>query len=86
MALLEQRDTDGVSMRDALAAAGHDASRHRRHARDPADLLGYVEVHIEQGPVLLERDLPLGIVTAIAGSSRYLVNLAAWPATPAPRP
>jgi acetylornithine deacetylase/succinyl-diaminopimelate desuccinylase-like protein len=34
-----------------------------------------VEVHIEQGPVLLERDLALGVVTAIAGSSRYLVDL-----------
>jgi allantoate deiminase/N-carbamoyl-L-amino-acid hydrolase len=34
-----------------------------------------VEVHIEQGPVLLNRDLPVGIVTSIAGSSRYLVEL-----------
>ena len=73
--LLEQVDNDGVSMRDALAKAGHDATRIGAIARDPADLLGYVEVHIEQGPVLLERDLPLGVVTAIAGSSRYLVRL-----------
>lgn len=73
--LLEQRDADGVSMRDALGAAGHDATTIGAIARDPADLLGYLEVHIEQGPVLLERDLPLGVVTAIAGSSRYLVKL-----------
>ena len=39
-------------------------------------LLGFVEVHIEQGPVLLQHGLPLGVVTAIAGSSRYLVELA----------
>ena len=75
LSLLEQRDADGVSMRDALAAAGHDATAIGAIARDPQDLLGYVEVHIEQGPVLLERDLPLGVVTAIAGSSRYLVKL-----------
>jgi OHCU decarboxylase len=74
-ALLEQTDADGVCMRDALAAAGHNLDDIAAIARDPASLLGYVEVHIEQGPVLLEKDLALGVVTAIAGSSRYLVNL-----------
>ncbi|MCD2517366.1 allantoate amidohydrolase [Massilia sp. G4R7] len=74
-ALLEQRDGDGVTMRSALAAAGHDPSSIPAIARDPASLLGFVEVHIEQGPVLLERGLPVGVVTAIAGSSRYLVEL-----------
>lgn len=75
MALLLQTDADGVSMAAALAGAGHDISAIGAIARDPADLLAYVEVHIEQGPVLLERDLALGVVTAIAGSSRYLVEL-----------
>ena len=75
LSLLDQTDADGVSMRDALLAAGHDVSRISAIARNPADLLGFVEVHIEQGPVLLERDLALGVVTAIAGSSRYLVDL-----------
>jgi len=73
--LLEQQDGDGVNMRQALAAAGHDPSAIGAIARDPASLLGFVEVHIEQGPVLLERGLPVGVVTAIAGSSRYLVEL-----------
>jgi hydantoinase/carbamoylase family amidase len=76
MALLDQVDADGVTMRDALLHAGHDPQRIPAIARDPASLLGYVEVHIEQGPVLLEKGLPLGVVTAIAGSSRYLVDLA----------
>ena len=40
--------------------------------RDPARYLGFVEVHIEQGPVLNEIDLPLGIVTSINGGVRYL--------------
>ncbi len=73
--LLSLTDRDGVSMRDVLTQAGHDVTTIPQIARDPSDLLGYVEVHIEQGPVLLNRDLPVGIVTSIAGSSRYLVNL-----------
>ncbi len=75
MALLEQVDADGISMRDAIAGAGHDTAAIPAIARDPAQLLGFVEVHIEQGPVLLERGLPVGVVTAIAGSSRFLVEL-----------
>jgi allantoate deiminase/N-carbamoyl-L-amino-acid hydrolase len=75
MSLLERQDADGVTMRDALQQAGHDPAQIPPIARDPASLLGYVEVHIEQGPVLLEKGLPLGVVTAIAGSSRYLVEL-----------
>lgn len=74
--LLEKQDGEGVSMRAALTAAGHDPAGIAAIARDPASLLGFVEVHIEQGPVLLERGLPVGVVTAIAGSSRYLVELA----------
>ncbi|MFL6659405.1 MAG: allantoate amidohydrolase [Massilia sp.] len=73
--LLDKTDADGITMRAALAAAGHDAAAIPAIARDPADLLGFVEVHIEQGPVLLEHGLAAGVVTAIAGSSRYLVNL-----------
>jgi allantoate deiminase/N-carbamoyl-L-amino-acid hydrolase len=75
MALLDRQDADGVTMREALQRAGHDPQRIPAIARDPASLLGYVEVHIEQGPVLLDKGLPLGVVTAIAGSSRYLVEL-----------
>jgi len=75
MALLDRVDADGVAMRDALAAAGHDPAQIPAIARRREDLLGFVEVHIEQGPVLLEHGLALGVVTAIAGSSRYLVEL-----------
>jgi N-carbamoyl-L-amino-acid hydrolase len=74
-ALLDRIDADGVSMRAALEAAGHDRGAIGAIARKPADLLGFVEVHIEQGPVLLLQNLPVGIVTSIAGSSRYLVEL-----------
>ena len=75
MALLDKADADGVTMRQALTDAGHDPAAIPSIARDPAQLLGFVEVHIEQGPVLLEQGLAAGVVTAIAGSSRYLVEL-----------
>ncbi len=75
MALLDKTDADGVTMRAALEEAGHDPAKIPFIGRKPSELLGYVEVHIEQGPVLLERNLPVGIVTSIAGSSRYLVEL-----------
>lgn len=75
LALLDKRDDDGVSMREALISAGHDISAIPAIARHPDDILGFVEVHIEQGPVLLHHDLPVGIVTSIAGSCRYLVAL-----------
>jgi allantoate deiminase/N-carbamoyl-L-amino-acid hydrolase len=75
MAQFGQLDADGITMRQALVDAGHDPAAIGALARDPRTLLGFVEVHIEQGPVLLERGLPVGVVTAIAGSSRYLVEL-----------
>jgi N-carbamoyl-L-amino-acid hydrolase len=73
-AWLEQRDADGVSMREAMQAAGLPGTLESIAAleRDPARYLGFVEVHIEQGPVLNELDLPLGVVTSINGSVRYL--------------
>ncbi|WP_197416628.1 allantoate amidohydrolase [Herbaspirillum rubrisubalbicans] len=73
--LLDLQDKDGIRLREVITQAGHDVAAIPQIARDPADILGYVEVHIEQGPVLLNRDLPVGIVTSIAGSSRYLVDL-----------
>jgi len=75
MSLLDAVDSDGIRMGDALAAAGHDIAAIPSVARRREDIAAYVEVHIEQGPVLLEHGLPVGVVTAIAGSSRFLVEL-----------
>ena len=71
---LDQTDADGISMRDAMRNAGLPATMKAIGAvqRDPARYAGFIEVHIEQGPVLNERGLPLGIVTSINGSLRYL--------------
>ena len=71
-AWLEQQDADGISMRQAMAHAGLNVADIAALKRDPARYLGFVEVHIEQGPVLNAQDMPLGIVTSINGSVRYL--------------
>ncbi|MEI8634084.1 hypothetical protein P4S72_22345 [Vibrio sp. PP-XX7] len=44
-------------------------------ARDPKTTLAYLEVHIEQGPLLESMDLPVGVVTAIAGAKRFLMTV-----------
>ncbi len=70
---LDQKDADGVAMRDAMRHARLPGTLEAIAGlrRNPADYLGFVEVHIEQGPVLNELGLPLGIVTSINGGVRY---------------
>lgn len=74
-AWLEKKDAAGTSMRDALSAFGGNPEAIPGLKRDPARTLAFVEVHIEQGPVLLTETLPLGVVTSIAGGSRYSVDV-----------
>ena len=69
---LEQQDADGVTMRQAMQNAGLAIDDIAMLRRNPADYLGFIEVHIEQGPVLNELNLPLGIVTSINASVRYV--------------
>jgi N-carbamoyl-L-amino-acid hydrolase len=69
---LDQKDADGITMREARRQAGLKEEDIPALQRDPSKYLGFVEVHIEQGPVLTELDLPLGIVTSINGSVRYV--------------
>ena len=71
-AWLEQRDADGVTMRQAMEHAGLRVADIPSLARDPRRYLGFVEAHIEQGPVLNELGLPLGVVTSINGSVRHV--------------
>jgi beta-ureidopropionase / N-carbamoyl-L-amino-acid hydrolase len=73
--VLQSVDAQGIPLRAAMAAAGHDAAAIDAIARDPARLLGFVEVHIEQGPVLLDAGMPVGVVTSIAGSIRSLLTV-----------
>jgi len=69
---LDQKDADGITMREAMRHAGLKEEEIPKIQRDPARYLGFVEVHIEQGPVLTELDIPLGIVTSINGGVRYV--------------
>ena len=72
MSWLDQKDAGGVSMREAMLSAGICIDDIPKLKRDASTYLGFIEVHIEQGPVLNEVELPLGIVTSINGSVRYL--------------
>ena len=72
---LSQNDVDGISMLDAMKQAGLDISEIANLRRDPSQYSGFIEVHIEQGPVLNELGLPLGVVTSINGSVRYMVEI-----------
>ena len=71
--LLQRCDANGMSLADALQEVGTRLEDIATLARRPQDLIGYLEVHIEQGPVLLNRNLPAGVVTAIAGCARHQV-------------
>jgi N-carbamoyl-L-amino-acid hydrolase len=73
--VLDSTDAQGVSLREAMSATGHDSTAIAALARDPSQILGFVEVHIEQGPVLLDAGLPVGVVTSIAGSVRSIVTV-----------
>ena len=67
---LERRDSAGVPLAEAVRAFGGNPERLAGARREPGDLIGYFEVHIEQGPVLEAAGVPLGVVGAIAGQSR----------------
>lgn len=72
---LAARDRAGLSLGEALVAFGCDTARIEAAAIDPAGVVGYLELHIEQGPVLEHWDMPLGVVTSIAGQSRFTFSI-----------
>jgi allantoate deiminase len=69
------KDEAGISMRDALVQFGLDPDHIGAAARARSELLAYLELHIEQGPVLEALKLPVGVVTAIAGATRLAASL-----------
>jgi allantoate deiminase/N-carbamoyl-L-amino-acid hydrolase len=73
--MLARRDADDVSLATVLRKDGVDLATVQALARPRGSLRGYLEVHIEQGPVLLQNDLPVGVVTSIAGASRHRVTV-----------
>jgi N-carbamoyl-L-amino-acid hydrolase len=73
--ILGRSDGEGSRMSDVMRAAGLDPKVIPTLARRRQDLIGYLEVHIEQGPVLLHENLPVGVVTSIASSVRQRVTI-----------
>src|ERR1700676_529414 len=73
--VLGAKDRRGISMRDALSRFGLDPDHIGAAARARSELLAYLELHIEQGPVLEGLNLPVGAVTAIAGATRLAASL-----------
>jgi allantoate deiminase len=72
---LDARDSVGTTMADAMRQFGLDPVKIGAAARRPGDVAAYVELHIEQGPVLEKNGLPLGVVTAISGATRLRVEV-----------
>jgi allantoate deiminase len=71
---LDRTDDDGVTMAEAIGTFGGDPARIGEDRWQGGKLLGYVEIHIEQGPVLEGLRLPVGVVTAIAGQARFRIT------------
>lgn len=68
-------DAEGATLRHAATEFGLDPDGIGDAARDPRQVVGYLEVHIEQGPILEDENRALGVVTSIAGARRLLVTL-----------
>ncbi|MFT8356286.1 allantoate amidohydrolase [Bifidobacterium aquikefiri] len=72
---LNLKDADGISMREAFLDFGLDPDDVGKAALSPADAFGYMELHIEQGPILESRDRSLSFVSSIAAASRYVITV-----------
>jgi allantoate deiminase len=71
---LRREDAAGISMADAIKRFDGNPAKIKSARLNSKNLLGYVEVHIEQGPVLEQKNLAVGVVTAIAGQSRFEIS------------
>lgn len=68
-------DAEGITLAQAFERFGLEPTRISEAARSADELLGYLELHIEQGPVLEQMDQPLGVVTSIAGARRFQIEI-----------
>lgn len=73
--LKSSKDKSGISIYDALKSIGANPDNIKKCKRDKENILGFFEAHIEQGPVLEQKGLPVGVVTAITGIQRYAVKI-----------
>lgn len=77
--MLAEADTNQESLSQAIARIGGDPIRLNRPLRSPQDVAAFIELHIEQGPVLESRQLPIGVVTNIVGIKRHRVVISGRP-------
>ena len=73
--LLENKDDDGVSMAEAFEAFGFDPMKIKDAKRDPKEIKAFIELHIEQGPVLENEKIDVGIVDFIVGISEFKIKI-----------
>jgi len=73
--VLQRVDEDGMSFTDALKQFGSDVQNIPTAVRQPSEIHAYLELHIEQGPVLENQDQAVGVVSSIAGATRLMVEL-----------
>ncbi|MFL5330618.1 MAG: allantoate amidohydrolase [Gemmataceae bacterium] len=71
---LDLQDESGKAVRQAIAEYGLDPKKIGASSYAPQNIAGYIEAHIEQGPLLESRDLSLGVVTGIVGQSRIWIR------------
>lgn len=76
--VLSRTDDLGITMTDALKQFGTDARDIVKAARKSTDFIAYLELHIEQGPVLEAHNAPVGVVSSISGASRLMVHLTGY--------
>lgn len=74
-AMLTAEDANGVSMGDALVSFGCNPDLISEDAYEKENVLGFVELHIEQGPQLEQANLPVGVVTAMTGIERHTLSI-----------
>ena len=72
---LDEKDEEGLHIRDAVARIGGDLGRIAEARRKPGELAAYLELHIEQGGTLDRRGVPIGVVEGIVGINRYLARV-----------
>lgn len=77
---LERADEQGITIAEALKGIGiADPYAYKNASRTPEELLAYLELHIEQGPVLEKKNEPVGVVSGIAGATRFSFEIIGKP-------
>lgn len=72
--VMQQKDSRGITLAEAMTQAGLAPMKVAEARREPEGIKAYIELHIEQGPILESLDLPIGVVQGVVGLSRLWVT------------